>query len=107
MTDSNVKNNYTSAVQYGWKCPVCGAVMAPWQNACVNCPGKTTTTINYEPIPWWANPYYKWNITCNTQTGSITTGTSSGDNTISNITTTSNTLQDKLKDCLKTAKINI
>ena len=26
-------------VQYGWKCPSCGAVMAPWKHSCVNCSG--------------------------------------------------------------------
>ena len=26
-------------IQYGWKCPSCGAIMAPWQNSCINCIG--------------------------------------------------------------------
>lgn len=32
-------------VQYGWKCPECGAVMSPWQNCCINCSGQHNYTI--------------------------------------------------------------
>lgn len=32
-------------IQYGWKCPECGAVMSPWQNCCVNCSGRHNYTI--------------------------------------------------------------
>ena len=49
--------NYTinPPVQYGWKCPCCGAVMAPWQNTCTNCVGG----------------FNKWTVTCG---GDTTTG---------------------------------
>ena len=30
-------------IQYGWKCPSCGAVMAPWVENCVNCKGDRIT----------------------------------------------------------------
>ena len=30
-------------IQYGWKCPFCETVMAPWQETCVNCRGKVIT----------------------------------------------------------------
>lgn len=30
---------------YGWKCPVCGSVMAPWQNCCVYCKPKENYTF--------------------------------------------------------------
>lgn len=32
-TSTSTSKSYTinnSAIQYGWKCPACGAVMAPW-----------------------------------------------------------------------------
>ena len=32
-------------IQYGWKCPECGAVMSPWQNCCINCSGHHNYTI--------------------------------------------------------------
>ena len=32
-------------VQYGWKCPECGAVMSPWQNCCINCSGRHNYTV--------------------------------------------------------------
>ena len=33
------------AIIYGWKCPVCGSVMAPWQNCCVYCKPKENYTF--------------------------------------------------------------
>lgn len=68
-TTTTSSTSYTinnPAIQYGWKCPVCGAVMAPWQNSCVNCSKKDYTPphIDYEPVPWWANPQFHWDITC-------------------------------------------
>lgn len=29
--------------QYGWICPRCNAVMAPWQGWCLNCKSQTAT----------------------------------------------------------------
>ena len=59
-------------VEYGWRCPSCGAVMAPWQKACVNCSGNNNSspitmkdnrvviekpkTVDYEPAPWGLIP---------------------------------------------------
>ena len=44
-TSTSTSKSYTvnnPTIQYGWKCPACGAVMAPWQNTCVNCSGHFT-----------------------------------------------------------------
>ena len=30
-------------MRYGWKCPSCGAVMAPWVESCINCKGDKIT----------------------------------------------------------------
>lgn len=35
----------TDITAYGWKCPVCGSVMAPWQNCCVYCKPKENYTF--------------------------------------------------------------
>ena len=32
--------------QYGWVCPKCGAVWAPWQQQCLQCGNNTTWTVN-------------------------------------------------------------
>ena len=42
-------------VQYGWKCPTCGAVMAPWQSVCINCSGINKPYVgvgDFYPT-WW------------------------------------------------------
>ena len=44
--------NYT---QYGWKCPICGAVMSPWMSTCINCRGNQQYPYIYQE---WQNPYY-------------------------------------------------
>ena len=93
-------------IQYGWKCPSCGAVMAPWQNRCVNCSGGSGTPTSipvsqpeYEPAPWWTNPQYHWDITCNT------TATTKND---SNMAAWNNTpSMNSLQNALKSAKITI
>ena len=36
---------------YGWVCPVCGKVNAPWVDAC-NCHKKTTNVISGCPHSW-------------------------------------------------------
>ena len=43
-----------NAIQFGWKCPVCNAVMSPWTSVCVNCHGNSPYTY----------PGYPWTITC-------------------------------------------
>lgn len=37
----------SDVVAYGWKCPVCGSVMAPWQNYCVHCKPKEDYIITW------------------------------------------------------------
>lgn len=51
-TTSNCEYTYfqptvsvSDVVVYGWKCPVCGSVMAPWQNCCVYCKPKENYTF--------------------------------------------------------------
>lgn len=35
----------TNVIVYGWVCPKCGSVMAPWQNCCVHCKPKEDYTF--------------------------------------------------------------
>ena len=37
-----------STPMYGWVCPKCGSVLAPWVNQCPNC-GPKVSTITYQP----------------------------------------------------------
>lgn len=125
VNSNGTSNTQVPAIQYGWKCPSCGAIMAPWQSTCVNCRGGSNIPypnyppVTYEPAPWWINPAYKWDITCGpSTTGSplkssdITTAKTSVDpNSI--VTTwnaapsTQTSIQNKLKVSLKSAGINI
>lgn len=107
-------------IEYGWKCPSCGAVMAPWQKACVNCSGNSNSSpitmkdnrvviekpknVEYEPAPWWANPMFHWDITCQQGTG-VPFSQSTITTAKSNPTTFTNTI-NKLKDNLKSIGIN-
>jgi hypothetical protein len=43
-------------ISVGWVCPKCGAVMSPWQVACVNCRGAKTYSPDY-PFPF-EQPYF-------------------------------------------------
>ena len=87
--------------QYGWKCPECGAIMAPWQNTCVNCQGKNSLQITCDKINGidWSKGWQSgdW-ITTTTASPNITlTNTSSTSNTIpttSTITLNANSLKD-------------
>ena len=50
VTNANTYKE-TNWTQYGWICPKCGAVMAPFVNVCINCRGSyineiTTNTPN-------------------------------------------------------------
>lgn len=71
-TTATPGNSYTITapspvqIQYGWKCPVCGAVMSPITTTCVNCHGNGVYPYVY-PYPWtiqpnWINPV----VTCET-----------------------------------------
>lgn len=91
-------------VEYGWKCPSCGAVMAPWQSSCINCTGKNQRPIEYHT----ATP----NITIQSTTApNTTTWANSLSNCITtdktiNCTLTAATAQDKLRTTLKSIGIN-
>ena len=53
-------------IQYGWKCPICGAVMAPWQSVCINCSGINKPYVGIGDFyPTWWN-----NVTCEVATTS-------------------------------------
>lgn len=89
-------------IQYGWKCPSCGAIMAPWQNSCINCIGTqitATPTITWhstgDPAPWWHQ------VTCETTSRSGDTITTAWNS--ANTTPTDNSL----KSAMKTHGINI
>lgn len=46
-----------SETKYGWVCPKCGVVLAPWVTMC-NCVKTYYTQYyrqGYETIPWWLN----------------------------------------------------
>lgn len=38
--------------QYGWICPRCNAVMAPWQGQCLNCNPQTATVQSTTNVEW-------------------------------------------------------
>ena len=49
-----------SNMQYGWVCPKCGKVLAPWKDYC-DCylntpyiPPNTSTPTPFNPTPYWA-----------------------------------------------------
>lgn len=97
--------NNTNFIQYGWKCPECGAVMAPWQSICVNCNGKYNTTITSSSITVEPQKQSIPNsITWTSSLGNCITTDKTIDCTLtSNATTT----QNKLRTTLKSAGIDI
>lgn len=90
-------------VQYGWKCPSCGAVMAPWKYSCINCSGSKQSPspgISWTGPNWWQNGQ----ITCKAQ--DITISDSTNSNTISNTyTSINNTTDTSLNSILKSKGI--
>ena len=97
---SNSDKPISLPIQYGWKCPSCGAVMAPWQNSCINCSGtyqpSCSPSITWGDStktsePWWHQ------VTCKSG-DTITTAWNSA-----NTTPTDNSL----KSAMKTHGINI
>ena len=122
VNSNGTSNVQVPPVQYGWKCPSCGAVMAPWQNTCVNCHGGSGIQypnfpqVTYENAPWWMNPAYKWEITCGTkQDGNFANTVTTAKDTKYNTTTWNKdtpctftgTAQNDLRASLKSAGINI
>lgn len=113
-TTTTTSKSYTignPSIQYGWKCPACGAVMAPWQNSCVNCCGNQKLTIGDYPNGWWdTKPTWDYTkVTCdsiNIATSNPGTSTVTAYNTN---TPTTKTLspQENLKEAIKTAGLNI
>lgn len=114
-------------IEYGWKCPSCGAVMAPWQKACVNCSGNSNSSpitmkedkvvvapnqSPYEQAPWWANPNVYWEVTCGPKTGdpigftSVTTSKNPNCTITAWNKNTPKTSTSDLKNSLKSAGIN-
>lgn len=84
--------NYNSnIIQFGWKCPECGAIMAPWQNTCINHHGNSNPQITNVPHTT-STPSISWNtITCKANTPDITLTSN----------TTSNNNLNKLSESLK------
>ena len=81
-------NYNANIVQFGWKCPECGAVMAPWQSTCVNHHGNSNPQIT--------------NIPHTTSTPSISCNTITCKANTPNVTLTSNTTSNnKLSESLK------
>lgn len=99
---SNSNKPISLPIQYGWRCPSCGAVMAPWQSSCINCSGtyqpSCTPMITWgdstkAPEPWWNH------VTCcdaSKNSECTVTAWSSG-----------NTTSNSLKNALKSNGINI
>lgn len=93
---SNSNKPVSLPIQYGWKCPSCGAVMAPWQNFCINCSGShepycgpsITWHSTGDPIPWWDQ------VTCSATSKSEDTITSWNS---ANTTPTNNSLKSAMK----------
>lgn len=49
---NHITNQNEINVQNGWKCPICQAVMAPWQTHCVNCTGNIPPVITAKTEPF-------------------------------------------------------
>jgi len=78
-------------IQFGWKCPECGAIMAPWQSTCVNRHGNSNPQITNVPYTT-STPNISWStITCKGNTPDITLTSN----------TTSNNNFNKLSESLK------
>lgn len=52
--------DFYSHEQYGWICPKCGRVMAPWMTSCTGCDGSSPDTI-VSKHACTANDYLKQN----------------------------------------------
>ena len=79
--------NYNN-IQFGWKCPECGAVMAPWQSTCVNHHGNSNPQITN--VPHTTTPGISW-VTCKADAPTITLTSNA----------TSNCNPNKLSESLK------
>ena len=67
-TGTNISGNPNN---YGWICPKCGQVMAPWYPTCTKCSGNPTITKPYigdddwwkkQDDNWWTRPNATWEI---------------------------------------------
>ena len=71
MTTTDMKitlgnDNNNRHIQQGWECPKCSAVMAPWQNCCVNCGGNNwIPTITWNDGNTGTPNFNKYEVTCN------------------------------------------
>ena len=57
------KSVITGSPQYGWVCPLCGAVMSPLTTTCVNNHSNMYFPYWWERPYWWEGPYY-YQTTC-------------------------------------------
>ena len=75
LNKADTVNSDITPVWYGWVCPKCGRVNAPWKDVCDCCQGiatpytppNTPPTHYYDPAVWPINPNpfnpyspYKW-----------------------------------------------
>jgi hypothetical protein len=66
-------NHNSNIIQLGWKCPECGAVMAPWQNTCVNHHGNDNPQITNAPNTTTTIPNISLDaISCNSNNLDVT-----------------------------------
>ena len=63
-SSSTTYKSSSPSIEYGWACPRCGRINAPWKSQC-DCSGKTYW------YPTWEGPYYdEWwkHVTCAPET---------------------------------------
>ena len=70
-TTTNSKQITNANIQYGWVCPKCGKVMAPWCSEC-NCSYSSPKITCDDEVPadwlkdmtgsWWEKPNATWEI---------------------------------------------
>lgn len=62
-----------SSKQYGWICPICGAVMGPLERTCINRHDTWQRPPYYDPwYPWY--PYW-YQVTCGSDSVTTSAGT--------------------------------
>lgn len=64
VTNTNMHKE-TNWTQYGWICPQCGAVMAPFVSVCINCRGNYINEITASTSTEFEKSFQKGLWTCN------------------------------------------